>query len=353
MKILFLPGSFTSPSARFRVWQFVNPLKKLGHEVVVRVTTPSREYRGPLANNVMGRIYINAAIMSRLLSAFWALRDAEVFDVIFMNRDLVPEPKINFLEPWLAKKNPRLIFDFDDAIHLPPREKKLRRILPHFAWVTPGNEYLAEFARQVNHDVSILPTVVDTDYYHPVKERQPGPIRIGWSGSQANLQTHLQLIAKHVIALAERVEFEFIVIADVPPKLHLPGVKWRYIPWTTQTELEGLQQIDIGVMPLEDKPYERGKCGLKAIQYMGVGIPALVSPVGVNKDIVIHGENGFHCTDDEDWLFYLQLLLQDSKLRQQLGSAGRSHVEKNYSIKSQLPKIINIFEEVAGRNYRK
>jgi glycosyltransferase involved in cell wall biosynthesis len=264
-----------------------------------------------------------------------------------MNRDVVPETSISFIEPWLAKRNRRLIFDFDDAIHLGPREKKLRKILPCFAWLTPGNEYLASFVRQVNPHVSIWPTVVDTEYYHPIKEREAGPIRIGWSGSNMTLQTCLPLIEKIIIQLAQKVDFQFIVIAEVPPQISWPEVKWKYIPWTPQTEVEGLQQIDIGVMPLEDKPYERGKCGLKAIQYMGVGIPALVSPVGVNKNIINHGENGFHCNNEEEWLMYLHRLLLDKGLRKHMGSAGRNHVEKTYSIKAQLPIMTNIFEKVA------
>ena len=346
MKVLFLPGSYTSSSARFRLWQFVEPLEGLGHKVVVRVLTPDRAWTSSLTNNVIRRIHNYAGTIFRIFNAFWALRDAEGFDVIFINRDRVPQPSVDFLEPWLAKRNPRLIFAFDDAIHLGPRENKMRKILPYFAWITPGNEYLALFARQVNSHVTILPLVVDTDYYHPVKERQPGPIRVGWSGSKGSLQENLPFIEKTIVKLAEREEMEFIIISEVQPTLPLPGVKWRYIPWTPQTEVEGLQQIDIGVMPLDDKPFERGKCGLKAIQYMGVGIPALVSPVGVNQEIVIHGENGLHCANDEEWLYYLQLLIKNQDLRQQLGIAGRQHIVDNYSIKAQLPIMIDLFEKL-------
>ncbi|MFI5332391.1 MAG: glycosyltransferase, partial [Desulfobaccales bacterium] len=247
------------------------------------------------------------------------LADAPNFDVILMNRDLVPEPGITFIEPWLSKKNPRLIFDFDDAIHLGDREAKLRKILPHFAWVTPGNEYLASFASQCNPHVSVWPTVVDTAYYYPMRERKPGPIRIGWTGSQSTVQYCLPLMKNILIELSCREDFEFIITADIRPNIDWPGVKWRFIPWSPQTEVETLQEFDIGVMPLQDNPFERGKCGMKAILYMAAGIPALVSPVGVNQEIVIHNVTGFHCLNNEEWVYYLTSLIENDNLRRQMG----------------------------------
>jgi len=163
MRLLFLPESFTMPSGRFRIWQFVQPLKKLGFDVEVRVIKPDRYWKSNLTGKTIQTIHNHLGILLRMVNAWRALRDAKKFDVIFLNKDILPERKIYFLEPWLAKKNPRLIFDFDDSIHL-NKEKKLRKILPYFAWVTAVNEYLAAFARQVNSQVSIWPTVVDTEF---------------------------------------------------------------------------------------------------------------------------------------------------------------------------------------------
>jgi glycosyltransferase involved in cell wall biosynthesis len=347
MKILLLPGSYTSPSARFRIWQFADPLKKLGHEVTVRVIHPERNWSSSYQYEAIRNFHNRLATIQRLCSATRLIQNAGNFDVIMMNRDLILETRIDFLEPWLCRKNPRVIFDFDDAIHLGNRSKKLEKILPHFAWITPGNEYLASYARQLNPCVSIWPTVVDTDDYQPVKMRKPGPLRIGWSGSKSTIKYCLPLLKNIMVQLTKTEDFEFIVIADVPPSLDWPGVKWRYIPWTPQTEVAGLQEIDIGLMPLQDNPFERGKCGLKAIQYMGVGIPTLVSPVGVNQNIVLHGETGFHCSEDKEWLQYLRLLIHDPKLREEIGCAGRIWAEEHYSIRSLLPKIQDVFEKVA------
>jgi glycosyltransferase involved in cell wall biosynthesis len=342
MKLLFLPGSYTSPPARFRVWQFVEPLQSLGHQVDVRVIWPPRDWQPKTSNSLLGRF----ASILRILSALWLMRDAYRYDVVFINRDLIASHRISFLEEWLCRINHRCIFDFDDAIHLGARQKKLMRILPRFAWITPGNDYLAEFARQVNENVTIWPTVVNTAIYQPAGQRTPGPIRIGWSGSASTVKHCLPLLKNIMQRLANEHNFEFVVIADVNPNITWPNVNVRYIPWTPSSEVWGLQQLDIGLMPLQDEPFERGKCGLKAIQYMGVGVPALVSPVGVNREIVLHGETGFHCFSEDEWIANLVLLIRDQKLRKQMSKAARLRVEKKYSVECLLPQMDSLFQEL-------
>lgn len=347
MKILFLPGHHYYPSARFRILQFVKPLKELGHDIKVRVIYPNRYWSSSLKNKIINKYHNRLGSLMRLASAFWVLRDAYAYDVIFMNRDLLPETRITFVEPWLYKRNPRLIFDFDDAIFLGSRGDKLRKILPYFAWIVAGNNYLASFAKEVNFRVSIWPSVVDTEYYNIINSRKPGPPRIGWTGSKFTLRDCFPLIKESMIELAKKEDFELVIISDAAPKIEWPGVRWSFIPWSSETEAEDLQKIDIGIMPLRDEPFERGKCGMKAILYMSSGIPALVSPIGVNKDIVIHEETGFHCVSDSEWISYLRLLIRDENLRKHMGKAARDHVEKNYSIKSLLPKMLEVFAEVS------
>lgn len=346
MRILFLPGSYTSPSARYRLWQFVGPLRSLGHSVDVRVICPPRPWGSRLKSAQLRRAHTYLGSLSRVISALWMLRDAEKFDVIMMNRDIVPETRVSFLEPWLAERNPRIIFDFDDAIHLGARQRKLRKILPFFSCITPGNDFLAEFACQIHKNVIVLPTVIDTDHYSVVGWRVPGKIRLGWTGSESTARNHLPLLEPILIELARREDFEFIVVSAENPQLKLPGVDWRFIPWSSHTEVHSVQMMDIGLMPLLDKPHERGKCGLKAIQYMGVGIPAVVSPVGANKDIVVDGVTGFHATSEQEWVDKIGMLMNDPGLRKTMGLTGRRHVEAHYSVRSLLPQMINVFEQV-------
>jgi len=147
---------------------------------------------------------------------------------------------------------------------------------------------------------------------------------------------------------ARTEDFELVVIADVPPSVKWLGVRMRYVPWTPQTEVLGLQQFDVGLMPLQDNPFEGGKCGLKVIQYMGCGVPAVVSPVGVNEQIVVDGQTGFHCRSPRDWVERLRLLIRDQDLRHKMGAAARARVEEHYSLQSLLPQMVRLFERVAG-----
>jgi len=347
MNFLFLTGSRTAPSSRFRVWQFAQPLRDLGHSVTVRVPFPHHYWQSSIRRRELRYLHSLIARCSQIVTALYNLRDAHCYDIVFMNRPLIPPPKLTFVEPWLARRNRRLIFDFDDAIYVGKHERKLRTILPHFACITAGNEYLASFARQTNPRVEIWPTVVDTNRFRPRLNRKPGPVRIGWSGSSWTLKDHFPLLEGVLRELAKTEKYELLVVADAPPTAAWEGVNMRFSPWSPETEVHHLQGMDIGLMPLPDKPFERGKCGFKAISYMACGTPAVVSPVGANADIVVHGETGFHCRSDADWIQCLRLLCRDEKLRRRLGEAGRVRVEKHYSVNLLLPKMLQVFEQVS------
>ncbi len=348
MRILLLPGSFSSPAARFRVWQFVEPLRDLGHEVHVRVIRPDRYWRaaesmGPLRGPLM-----RLASTCRLASALWITRHAQRFDVILMNRDLVPEARISAIEPLLARINRRLVFDLDDAVYLGKRDQKLRRILPHFGAAIAGNREIAGYLRQYNTNVSVIPTVVDGRRYRPRSRRAPGPLRIGWSGSAEPLRDHLPLVRETIEGLARNHDFEFVVISNERPPIAWHGVRMRFVQWSAETEVEDLQQLDIGLMPLTDGPFERAKCAAKAVLYMAMGIPAVVSRVGVGTEIVQHGETGFHCSTSAEWHDRLRSLIQRDDLRRRMGSAGRARLEKSYSLEAVLPAWVSVLEQVGS-----
>lgn len=281
-----------------------------------------------------------------MLSAVMLTRDVDTFDAVFLHKDLIPELWGGFLDRRVQRNAKMTIFDFDDAIHLGRRGSKLARLFPGYSCITAGNEFLATFGRAHNPCVEIWPTVVDTEVFKPRQHREPGPVRIGWSGSHHTLKSCFPLITGIIAELAKSHDFEFILIADAAPELSWEGVNWRFIPWTPETEVAGLQQIDIGLMPLKDEPFERGKCGLKAITYMAVGAPALVSPVGVNEQIVLHGETGFHCRTDAEWLGYARRLIEDEALRLEMGRNARLRVEEQYAVHALLPRMIDLFGQV-------
>jgi glycosyltransferase involved in cell wall biosynthesis len=157
------------------------------------------------------------------------------------------------------------------------------------------------------------------------------------------MENCLPILENALIALAKVAQFELVVVADVEPTFSWAGVQVRYIPWTPETEVESLHLMDIGLMPLKDDEFQRGKCGAKAITYMAVGIPAVVSPVGVNIEIVTPGINGYHCATDEDWICSLRKLIQQEALRIEMGQSAREAVVLRYSIKSLLPRMIKAF----------
>jgi glycosyltransferase involved in cell wall biosynthesis len=331
--ILILPGAHNSPSARFRLINLINPLIDAGYNVQVRIPYPDRVNMGKKNRVIWWTIqFPKLASIIRYLTTLYILRDAQKFDYVVTNRDLVPEFSIKNIESNLIKRGVKLIFDFDDAIHIGDRKKKLDLFFSKLYAVTPGNEYLAKYANNLNSNVVIIPTVVDTKYYKPAKQRKPGKIRIGWSGSASTNIHCLPILQIPIEKLAQSSDFEFIVISNENPHISWAGVDIKFIKWEAETEVRNLQLFDIGLMPLNNNEFEKGKCGLKAIQYMGIGIPALVSPVGVNSKIIDNGVNGFHCISNEDWINNLMKLISDENLRKEMGKNAMAKVFKEYSV---------------------
>ena len=224
-----------------------------------------------------------------------------------------------WLERLARRRNPRFVYDFDDAIWLPyvsPRNRylsylkapgKTGAICRMAAAVTVGNETLADFARRYNPAVTVVPSTVSLREYRP----RPHPPRaatpvIGWTGSHSSAQ-YLRLVEGALQTLARRRRFRFLVIGV--DDYRLEGVDVECRAWRAETEVEDLWPMDVGIMPLFDDPWARGKCAMKAIQYMGVGLPAVVSPVGANRDVVQDGVSGFHAATEEEWVRALDRLL--------------------------------------------
>lgn len=279
------------------------------------------------------------------------------YNFIFIHRELTPFGPPIF--EWIIAKvfRKKIIYDFDDAIWLPDPngENWLWKTLKwrskvasicKWSWkVSVGNEYLADFARQYCNQVEIFPTIVDTGVHSPNAQAPKHPITrsptIGWTGSHSTL-FYLNELLPVLQELGNGIEFEFLVIANKNPELPLKG--FRFLPWNKETEIEDLSQIDIGVMPLEDNEWAKGKCGFKLIQYLALGIPAVASPVGVNQEIVLDGKTGFLANSETEWKEKLLILLKDEKLRIELGQNGRRLIEEKFSVKSQENHFLGLFE---------
>ena len=280
--------------------------------------------------------------------------DAPKHDYIFIHREAAPLGPPIF--EWLLAKllSKKIIFDFDDAIWIEntSSQNKLAGLLKA-AWKTKytcrwaykvvgGNDYLCNFAKQYNKQVVRIPTCVDTEHKHnKQKEHKDGQVTIGWTGSHSTL-FYLDEIIDVLKELEETYNTRFVVIANKEPELSLKN--WEFIKWNEQTEVEDLLKLDIGIMPLKEDPWSEGKCGFKLIQYMSLGIPAVASPVGVNKVIIEEGQNGYLCTIKEEWINALKQLINDTAQRAKLGAAGKEKIQAEYSVASQKDNFIQLFQ---------
>lgn len=250
------------------------------------------------------------------------------------------------------------VLDYDDALfhnydlHRLPLVRKLlgRRIdalMAGAALVTAGNEYLAQRAREAGAKwVEIVPTVIDLDRY-PVVDvgaREGALRRIVWIGSPTTA-AYLHALEAPLQRLSARHAFKLRVIGA---QVSLPGVDVECIPWTEDTEVASIAEGDIGIMPLRDSPWERGKCGYKLIQYMACGLPVVASPVGVNEQIVRNGENGYLASSPEEWEQALESLLSDRGRSAAMGRVGRQRVEKEYCVQEVAPRLARLLKQAGA-----
>ncbi|HLB24841.1 MAG TPA: glycosyltransferase family 4 protein, partial [Nitrospirota bacterium] len=254
---------------------------------------------------------------------------------------------------WLIRLLCRkIIFDFDDAImFVEDRWKKpvtgkyvskFRDTVKASDAVVAGNEFLAAQARLTNEKVAVLTTPVDTAEYVPAGRAKRHGVTVGWIGMKGNL-FYLEGLSDVFKGLARKYpDFSLSIICN--DFVEFDGVRVNKRVWSEQDEARLLQELDIGVMPLNDDLWSRGKCGFKILQYFSVGIPVVASPVGINSDIVEHGVNGFLATSPDEWDKYLSALIGDEALRKRMGAAGRRTVEEKYSLERYMERYLSIIE---------
>ena len=280
------------------------------------------------------------------------------YDIVFVQREAFMLG-ISFFEKQFSKRS-KLIFDFDDTIWMTQTGEvksknrslyflknplKTRNIIASAQLVFAGNNFLANYARQFNSNVAVIPTTIDTKEYLIVVKPDKEKICIGWSGSFSTI-IHFEYVLDALKMVKEkyRNKVYFKVIGDGSyecTELSLKGISWN-----KETELDDLSEIDIGIMPLPDDEWTRGKCGLKGLQYMGLGIPCIMSPVGVNKEIISDGENGFIAKSSLDWVNKISSLIEDHQLRIDMGLKGRKTVEENYSVAVTKESYLKHFNDL-------
>ncbi|MDJ1484361.1 glycosyltransferase [Cytophagaceae bacterium YF14B1] len=299
-------------------------------------------------------------IIKGFLRRIGLLFSVHKYDFVFIHREATPvgPPFIEWIIAKVFRK--RIIFDFDDAIWLPNTSENnsivagikwhhKTKSICQWAWkISAGNRYLADFAKssrkadkREEKSVIVNPTTIDTKNLHNrVKEQDTDSFVIGWTGTHSTIG-YLESLLPVLKKLEEDYSFTFLVISDRKPDFNLKSL--QYIPWTKATEANDLLRMNVGVMPLRDDQWSRGKCGFKALQYMSLGIPALASPVGVNADIIQHGTNGFLCSEPHEWIECIKLLIHDVELRTTMGKSSRDRIEKQYSVAGNKENFIRLF----------
>lgn len=355
MKILFLTSApRVSASSRYRIYNYIERFSKDGHKCHVSSGSWDGLFKKHFFNDnfVISLIYYIIQFTARLFILF----RARFYDVVVIQRELFFyfPPIFEKMIKWI---NPKLVFDIDDAMFYADQVSygrfyryldlsKAFKIARLSRQVVVGNSYLKEKFSPFNSNISIIPTPVDTDRLVPLTKtlcRKPSVV-VGWIGNWGNLR-NVRMIGDILKELAQKTDFILSVVCS--EKLHIDGVPVENIEWTLDTELQSLQHFDIGIMPLEDNEYNRGKCGFKALQYMAVGIPVVCSPVGVNKDIVKEGVNGFFAATPDEWMKKLNELINNPFLREKMGEHGRKLVEANYSYDATYPRFKEIIMNAA------
>jgi glycosyltransferase involved in cell wall biosynthesis len=341
-KILFLAHHRLnrSPGQRYRFEQFFDYLQK--NEILCYLSFiiyEKDEKALYYSKNLFGKVKL---ALNSIIRRIIHIKNIKDFDLVVIYREALPF-KSTFFENYIAKKKIPMVYDFDDAIWVKDvsevnkkisffkDEKKIEKILPLCKYVTCGNEYLANFALKFNSNVVIIPSTVDTDIYKPIKKNNiNSPVKIGWVGSHTTIK-HFELISDVYLELKTKYnnKVEFIVIGDENyknEKLNLQGKKWE-----NDKEVQLFNSFDIGVMPLPNNDWTKGKCGMKGLLYMSVGLPTVMSNVGMNKDIINDGINGFLPTGNKEWIDVLSKLIEDKELRKKIGDKGRETVLEKYS----------------------
>lgn len=328
MKILVLTPGSNVPSTRYRVLQYVPWLERNGARVTIIAIPPG------------------------WLARWRFFRKAAAFDVVVLQKRL-PQP---WLMALLRKKARRLVFDFDDAILFRPlpdrrkassRARRFRVAIGAADLVIAGNDYLRDLAAPYARKTVVIPTAVDPAKYDAAataRTRADGLVKLGWIGMPVNLG-YLDSIRDALEAVgAAHVCARLKVVCDAFPKLQSLQVEAK--PWSEADEASDVADFDIGIAPLADDPWTRGKCGLRTLQYMAASKPVVCSPVGVQREMVRQGVNGYQAGGGEEWMEALSQLIRSPETRARMGAAGRRILQERYSLAGNAPAFV---EAVCGR----
>jgi len=330
MKVLFLIQGFSVAASRYRVLQYIPYLESRGVETKVSL------YPRTLKEN------------------FQFFNELSRYDIVFLQRKRFNQPRLGLLR----RRAKRILYDFDDSVMYrnskakdpisSTRRRRFVQMVKNCDFVIAGNEFLKREVLSFNQNVEVIPTGIDQERYHlktyPVQQER---VTLGWIGDHGSIHylEKMRPIFDRIGAKYPHVELK--IVCDT--FFDCDRIKVIKKNWSSEEEVADLQGLDIGLMPLVDDPWSWGKCGLKIIQYQGVGVPVVCTPVGINKDLVEDGTNGFWAMTPEEWEEKLSLLIENPGLREQMGREGRRRVLENYTYQACAPRLFSILTRVVEK----
>jgi len=338
-------------STRQRILQYAEPLANAGIDLECEALLGNDYVRSLAEGWRFSRARIAASYWARMRSLLTGPRA----DIYWVYADLFPYFPAAF-DRLLFRLDRPVVIDWDDAFfeayagHRSPLVRflfrtKLDRLLSSADAITCGNSYLADHARKFGIRSLVVPTVVDTDKVCPCTAQKSDPPVIGWIGS-ASTWPYVRPLLPLLAPLVEESKARVLIVGAGHAARADRNYPFEFRDWSMDREVADLQAMDIGIMPVPDQPWERGKSGYKLVQYMATGLPCVASPVGANREIVLPGETGIFATDAKEWETALRDLLDNPESRQKLGAAGRQRAVESFSLKSQAPRLIDLFRSL-------
>ena len=327
MKVLFLIQGFSVAASRYRVLQFIPFLKSKGVEATVSL------YPRTLKEN------------------FQFFKNLSRYDIVFLQRKRFNQPRLGLLR----RRAKRIIYDFDDSVMYrnskakdplsSTRKRRFVQMIKHSDFVIAGNEFLRREILPIHANVEVIPSAIDEERYHSkTYSVQQERVTLGWIGDHGSIH-YLEKMKPIFESIGEKYpHVDLKIVCDTFFDCDRMNVIKK--KWSPEEEVADLQGFDIGLMPLMDDPWSWGKCGLKIIQYQGVGVPVVCTPVGINRDLVEDGLNGYYATTPSEWEQKLSLLIENPKLREQMGRQGRKRVLENYTCQTCAPRLFSVLNRL-------
>jgi len=361
MRVLALASyPIEAAATRYRLEQFVGPLRERGIELEVRPFLSSRQFGSFYRRDQLPRTA--AGVVASAFGRFADVARARRADVVLVQREAMMFGPPLF--EWLTSRAARrpMVLDLDDATYVSYTSPTYGRLASSLKWfrktddmirwarvVTCGNRHIADYVEGKGARARVIPTVVDTEKFRPARAGagRAGPPVLGWVGTHSTFQ-YLKTIFPALQELARSHSFRLKVVGAGTREIDLPGVEVESLDWSLEREVADFQSFDVGLYPIADDQWSQGKSGFKAIQYMAVGLPFVVSPVGTCAELGEAGVTHFAATSQGEWAAALSRLLGDEGARGRMGEAGRRHAVERYTVPIQADKLAQALREAAG-----